>query len=311
MEIGVTTARWVEPDPFKRTELIAQWGRLPAHARPDVASVNVHERGLATGLRRPRRGRDRRRARRLDHRRRRPAQAGRPARGHRPGARRGHGHRPGDRGRRGRAHPQGPRAGARADPAARRGGAAPGRCSSTPSATTSTPASASRTPSRARTAPGWPPATRSSCATRWARTSRRAWPSAAAPVRAPAGARSSGFWPVLRPERALSPASTRAPLSPRSSRRSRRGGSAAPAPRAGTRARPGARAPGRVRVAQRRGGELGVQAGPRVGHAVPAGRVEDGRAFAAGARSAWSPRSPGRPRSTRRGARAGPCRWPR
>ncbi len=45
MEIGVTTARWVEPDPLKRTELIAQWGRLPAHARPDVAAVNVHERG--------------------------------------------------------------------------------------------------------------------------------------------------------------------------------------------------------------------------------------------------------------------------
>jgi uncharacterized protein (DUF849 family) len=45
MEIGVTTARWVEPDPFMRTEIIGQWGRLPAHARPDVASVNVHERG--------------------------------------------------------------------------------------------------------------------------------------------------------------------------------------------------------------------------------------------------------------------------
>jgi uncharacterized protein (DUF849 family) len=45
LEIGVTTARWVEPDPFKRTELIAQWGKLPKHARPDVAAVNVHERG--------------------------------------------------------------------------------------------------------------------------------------------------------------------------------------------------------------------------------------------------------------------------
>src|SRR5689334_9060497 len=45
MEIGVTTARWVEPNPFKRTELVQQWGRLPRHARPDVASVNVHERG--------------------------------------------------------------------------------------------------------------------------------------------------------------------------------------------------------------------------------------------------------------------------
>lgn len=45
MEIGVTTARWVEPDPLKRTELVAQWGRLPRHACPDVAAVNVHERG--------------------------------------------------------------------------------------------------------------------------------------------------------------------------------------------------------------------------------------------------------------------------
>ncbi|PVZ11056.1 uncharacterized protein (DUF849 family) [Actinomycetospora cinnamomea] len=44
-EIGVTTARWVEPDPVARTEMIRQWGRLPAHARPDLASVNVHERG--------------------------------------------------------------------------------------------------------------------------------------------------------------------------------------------------------------------------------------------------------------------------
>jgi uncharacterized protein (DUF849 family) len=44
-EIGVTTARWVEPDPARRTEIIETWGRLPAHARPDVASVNVHERG--------------------------------------------------------------------------------------------------------------------------------------------------------------------------------------------------------------------------------------------------------------------------
>ena len=45
LEIGITTARWVEPNPDKRTEIIAQWGRLPLHAKPDVASVNVHERG--------------------------------------------------------------------------------------------------------------------------------------------------------------------------------------------------------------------------------------------------------------------------
>jgi uncharacterized protein (DUF849 family) len=45
MEIGVTTARWVEPDPRKRTALVQQWACLPRHARPDVAAVNVHERG--------------------------------------------------------------------------------------------------------------------------------------------------------------------------------------------------------------------------------------------------------------------------
>ena len=45
IEIGITTARWVEPDPMRRTEIIAQWGRLPEQARPDVAAVNVHERG--------------------------------------------------------------------------------------------------------------------------------------------------------------------------------------------------------------------------------------------------------------------------
>ena len=45
MEIGVTTARWVEPDPVKRTDLVRRWATLPRHARPDVAAVNVHERG--------------------------------------------------------------------------------------------------------------------------------------------------------------------------------------------------------------------------------------------------------------------------
>lgn len=44
-EIGVTTARWVEPDPVARIEIVGQWGRLPADARPDLASVNVHESG--------------------------------------------------------------------------------------------------------------------------------------------------------------------------------------------------------------------------------------------------------------------------
>lgn len=45
LEVGVTTARWVEPDPSERTQIIEQWGRLPPAARPDVASVNVHEHG--------------------------------------------------------------------------------------------------------------------------------------------------------------------------------------------------------------------------------------------------------------------------
>ena len=45
MEIGVTTARWVEPDPRARTALVQQWASLAPHARPDVAAVNVHERG--------------------------------------------------------------------------------------------------------------------------------------------------------------------------------------------------------------------------------------------------------------------------
>jgi hypothetical protein len=44
-EIGVTTARCVEPDPVTRAEIIGQWGRLPAYARRDLASVNVHESG--------------------------------------------------------------------------------------------------------------------------------------------------------------------------------------------------------------------------------------------------------------------------
>lgn len=45
MEIGVTTARWVEPDPHRRAELVQQWAGLPRPARPDVAAVNVHESG--------------------------------------------------------------------------------------------------------------------------------------------------------------------------------------------------------------------------------------------------------------------------
>ncbi len=44
IEIGVTTARWVAPNPQRRIEAVTVWGRLGA-GRPDVASVNVHERG--------------------------------------------------------------------------------------------------------------------------------------------------------------------------------------------------------------------------------------------------------------------------
>lgn len=44
LEIGVTTAAWIQPDPLRRAELVAGWAGLAA-GRPDVASVNVHEDG--------------------------------------------------------------------------------------------------------------------------------------------------------------------------------------------------------------------------------------------------------------------------
>ncbi|MBV8932067.1 MAG: 3-keto-5-aminohexanoate cleavage protein [Kutzneria sp.] len=44
VEIGVTTAAWIEPDPVVRTGLVAGWRGLAA-GRPDFASVNVHEPG--------------------------------------------------------------------------------------------------------------------------------------------------------------------------------------------------------------------------------------------------------------------------
>jgi uncharacterized protein (DUF849 family) len=47
-EIGVPLARWVEPNAFRRTELVQEWAGLPRHARPDVVAVNVHERGWET-----------------------------------------------------------------------------------------------------------------------------------------------------------------------------------------------------------------------------------------------------------------------
>ncbi len=44
MEIGVTTGRWIQPDPVRRVEAVLAWGRLGV-GKPDVCSVNVHERG--------------------------------------------------------------------------------------------------------------------------------------------------------------------------------------------------------------------------------------------------------------------------
>jgi uncharacterized protein (DUF849 family) len=44
MEIGVTTGRWIQPDPRKRIEAVLAWGHLGV-GKPDVCSVNVHENG--------------------------------------------------------------------------------------------------------------------------------------------------------------------------------------------------------------------------------------------------------------------------
>ena len=44
MEIGVTTGRWIQPDPNKRIDAVLAWGRLGV-GKPDVCSVNVHEKG--------------------------------------------------------------------------------------------------------------------------------------------------------------------------------------------------------------------------------------------------------------------------
>ncbi len=48
VEIGVPLARWVEPNAFRRTQLVQEWVALPRHARPDVVAVSVHERGWET-----------------------------------------------------------------------------------------------------------------------------------------------------------------------------------------------------------------------------------------------------------------------
>ncbi|MCP2259936.1 Uncharacterized conserved protein, DUF849 family [Streptoalloteichus tenebrarius] len=44
IEVGVTTAAWVEPDPTRRVAHVLRWAAL-GQDRPDVASVNVHEDG--------------------------------------------------------------------------------------------------------------------------------------------------------------------------------------------------------------------------------------------------------------------------
>lgn len=44
MEIGVTTGRWIQPDPRLRIEAVLNWGHLGV-GKPDVCSVNVHEKG--------------------------------------------------------------------------------------------------------------------------------------------------------------------------------------------------------------------------------------------------------------------------
>jgi uncharacterized protein (DUF849 family) len=44
MEIGITTGRWIEPDPRRRVEAVLAWGHLGV-GKPDVCSVNVHEKG--------------------------------------------------------------------------------------------------------------------------------------------------------------------------------------------------------------------------------------------------------------------------
>jgi uncharacterized protein (DUF849 family) len=44
MEVGVTTGRWIQPDPGRRIEAVLAWGHLGV-GKPDVCSVNVHEKG--------------------------------------------------------------------------------------------------------------------------------------------------------------------------------------------------------------------------------------------------------------------------
>lgn len=44
VEVGVTTAAWIEPAPSRRLRQVAAWSSLGGD-RPDLASVNVHEEG--------------------------------------------------------------------------------------------------------------------------------------------------------------------------------------------------------------------------------------------------------------------------
>ncbi|MEJ2870991.1 3-keto-5-aminohexanoate cleavage protein [Actinomycetospora sp. OC33-EN08] len=45
LEVAIPLARWVEPNAFRRTQLVQEWARLPREVRPDVVAVSVHEQG--------------------------------------------------------------------------------------------------------------------------------------------------------------------------------------------------------------------------------------------------------------------------
>ena len=87
MEIGVTTGRWIQPDPRRRIEAVLAWGRLGLGQARRLLGERARA-GLGGDLLRGRVGRHRRRAGRVDERRRRhAASAGDPADDD-PGARR-------------------------------------------------------------------------------------------------------------------------------------------------------------------------------------------------------------------------------
>src|SRR3546814_5083990 len=50
MEIGVTTGRWIEPDPMKRIEAVLAWGHLGV-GKPDVCRSEEHTSELQSLMR--------------------------------------------------------------------------------------------------------------------------------------------------------------------------------------------------------------------------------------------------------------------